>query len=272
MWQTIIMAILHVIKRDIIETALWAECVKAKSTEFQYLSVFERHWSYRGQGDCARGKESFLLALMKEKKHFNSKNNWKVQNKRHVRELFRRSIHLQTCFVQRTQRHWRKKPLCLRSDGGGVVLSVCDCRALADSGSCFALVAVRLGGFIRDCLHLRRGFVYLRLRCFTFVIYNDFTTGGKRKEKFISSVSQASVWLLLLFILFQGSAPKKWLFCYDLFTLMFYQTCVSFFLSLVKHKRWILMKLKNMLGILFNIMKVNEDWCSMLNKWQRNTI
>ncbi len=68
-----------------------------------------------------------------------------------------------------------------------VVLSVCDCRALADSGSCFALVAVSLGGFIRDCLHLRRGFVYLRLRRFTFVIYNDFTT-GEREKRSLSAV------------------------------------------------------------------------------------
>lgn len=30
MWQTIMMAILHVIRRDLTETSRWAECVKAK--------------------------------------------------------------------------------------------------------------------------------------------------------------------------------------------------------------------------------------------------
>ncbi len=237
MWQTIIIAILHVIKRDIIERHCGLNVWRWNLLNFNFL---ERHWVYLKDTDLTEVKETAL-----EVKNLSFLHWWKKRNISIVktiqkykikgmcsRELFRRSIHIQTCFVLWTQRHWRKKPLCLRSDGGGVVLSVCDCRALADSRSCFALVAVRLGGFIRDCLHLRRGFVYLRLRHFTFVIYNDFTTGGKRKEKFISSVSQSSVLSAsALYIISKDRLTQKWLFCYDLFTLMFWQTWVSFYLS-----------------------------------------
>lgn len=232
MWQTITMAILHVIKRDLTQ-----HCGLIVWRWNLILNFLERHWSYRGQGDCARGKESFLLALIKENISIvKTIEKYKIKG---MCEHFRRSIHLQTCFVLQTQRHWRKKPLYLRCDGGGgVVLSVCDCRALADFGSCFALVAVRLGGFIGDCLHLRRGFVCLRLQRFTFVIYNDFTTGGKRKEKFVRSVFQSSVRELPLFILFPRiGSPKN-----DCSVVIYSPSCsfkpMSFFLFSVEHKRF----------------------------------
>lgn len=93
-----------------------------------------------------------------------------------------------------------------------VVVEVWCCLSatVADSGSRFALVAVRLRGFIGDCLHLRRSFLYVCLWRFAFVIYDGFSTGGKREEKIISSVFQSSVWLLPLFILFlRIGSPKN---------------------------------------------------------------
>lgn len=227
MWQTITMAILHVIRQNITETALWSECVKAKSTvphgdSFLILNIFERHWSYSDRLRRVRLEVKDFSLLRLWKKCFNSNNKWKVKNKRHVRKLFRRSIHLQMCFVLRTQRrHWRKKPLYLRRGGsGGVVLSVCDCRRFRITlcSRCRSSEGLHWGLSSPPpefSLRLSLALCFCHLRWF-------FHWGKKRREDHQQCLSVLCLAASSLYTVSKDRLTQKWKFCHDLFTLMFY--------------------------------------------------
>lgn len=237
MWQTITMAILHVIRRNITETALWSECVKAKSTvphcdSFLILNIFERHWSYSDRSRRVRLEVKDFSLLRLWKKRFKSNNKWKVKKIKGMCANSLGALYIYRCvlFCELKEDNEERNP-CIWD----VVVWCCLSATVADSGSRFALVAVRLRGFIGDCLHLRRSFLYLCLWRFAFVIYDGFSTGGKRQEKIISSAFQSSVWLLPPFILFlRISSPKN-----ESSVMIYLSSCSTkpVWVSLVEQKR-----------------------------------
>lgn len=106
------MAILHVIKKhNWNSTVVWMCEGKIYGSSLWLTSHTEHLWkTLRSRRLRLELKNLSFLRLWKTR--FNTNNKGKVKNKRHVRKLFRRSIHLQTCFFLWTQRrHWRKKPL-----------------------------------------------------------------------------------------------------------------------------------------------------------------
>ncbi len=224
-------------KRDIIERHCGLNVWRWNLLNFNFL---ERHWVYLKDTDLTEVKETALEVNNLSFLHWWKKRNIsivKTIQKYKIkgmcsRELFRRSIHIQTCFVVWTQRHWRKKPLCLRSDGGGVVLSVCDCRALADSRSCFALLPFVWGASL-GTVFTSAGVLFTSVSGTLLLSSTMILPLGEREKRSLSAVSLSPLFcLLLLFILFPRiGSPKN-----DCSVMIYspscsWQTWVSFYLS-----------------------------------------